>query len=80
MQETLARHLPGWSVETLTFTMGIRGSFSETVWQANLQRLGLTPAASAVLMQDLVTLCLQELDGIFRCRSSALQASDAGGR
>ena len=80
VQQTLARHLPGWSVETLAFTIGTRGSYSEPVWQANLQRLGLTPEESAVLMRDLVALCLQELDGIFRCRSSALQPNHAGRR
>ena len=80
VQQTLARHLPGWSVETLAFTIGTRGSYSEPEWQANLQRLGLTPEESAVLMRDLVALCLQELDGIFRCRSSALQPNHAGRR
>ena len=60
-QETLARHLPGWSVETRTFTIGTRGSYLQPAWQANLQRLGLTPEESAVLMRDLVVLCLQEL-------------------
>ena len=39
VQETLALNLPGWSVETLTFTIGTRGSYSESVWQAILQRL-----------------------------------------
>jgi len=80
VQGTLARHLPGWSVETLTFTIGTRGSYSEPVWQANLKRLGLSQAESAVLMRDLVTLCLQELEGLFRCRSAALQARHASGK
>ena len=79
VQETLAPQLPGWSVETMTFTIGTRGSYSELVWQANLRRLGLSPEESAVLMRDLVTLCLQELEGLFKCRSSALQARHASG-
>jgi len=80
VQETLARHLPAWSVETLTWTLGIRGSYSEPAWQANLNRLGLTPRDSSVLMQDLVAACLQELDGIFQCRASALNSTHAGRR
>jgi hypothetical protein len=80
VQETLARHLPGWSVETLTFTIGTRGSYSEPVWQANLMRLGLSQEESAVLMRDMVTLCLQELEGLFKCRSAALQARHASGK
>jgi len=79
VQERLAEQLPSWSVEVLTFTMGVRGSFSEPVWQAHLQRLGLKPGESAALMQDLVAACLQELDSLFKCRSYALQANHAGG-
>ena len=77
MQKTLARNLPGWKVDTLTFTIGIRGSYSESVWGTNLKRLGLSTEEAAVLMSDLVTLCLQELDGLFRCRTSALQTNHA---
>ena len=79
VQETLARNLSGWTVDTLTFTIGIRGSYSEPMWQANLKRLGLSTEEAAVLMRDLVALCLQELDSLFRCRSSALQAYHAIG-
>ncbi len=79
VQETLALNLSGWTVDTLTFTIGIRGSYSEPMWQANLKRLGLSTEEAAVLMRDLVALCLQELDSLFRCRSSALQAYHAIG-
>jgi len=51
------------------------GSILEPVWQANLHLLGLTPEELAVLKRDLVALCLQELAGILRRRSSALQAN-----
>ena len=79
VQERLAQQLPSWSVEVLTFTMGVRGSFSEPVWQAHLERLGLTPGECPALMLDLVAACLQELDSLFKCRSYALQANHAGG-
>ena len=80
VQGTLARHLPGWSVETLTFAIRTRGSYSEPVWQANLRRLGLAQEKSAVLMRELVALCLQELEELFRCRYAALQARHASGK
>ncbi len=56
---------PTWSVETVCFTLGIRGSYAEA--------LDVSPAGVVYLMTSLVPLCLTELDGLYKTRSTALR-------
>ena len=48
---------PGWSVEIVNFTVGIRGSFAETSWRAALTALGVSEAGVTRLMAELVIQC-----------------------
>ena len=66
---------PPWSVETVCFTLGIRGSYAEAQWATSLAALDVSPAGvvDLRLMTTLVPLCLTELDGLYKTRSTALQ-------
>ncbi len=65
---------PPWSVETVCFTLGIRGSYAEAQWATSLAALDVSPAPAGVvdLMTTLVPLCLTEMDGLYKTRSTAL--------
>ena len=39
LRDKLAGLLPGWKVETIAFSLGIRGSFNEEKWRMDLERL-----------------------------------------
>ena len=64
---------PAWSVETVCFTLGIRGSYAESRWAASLAALGVPPAGVAGLMATLVPRCLTELNELYKTRSTALR-------
>jgi hypothetical protein len=64
---------PPWSVETVCFTLGIRGSYAEAQWATSLAALDVSPAGVVDLMTTLVPLCLTELDGLYKTRSTALR-------
>jgi hypothetical protein len=64
---------PGWSVEIVNFTVGIRGSFAETSWRAALTALGVSKAGVTLLMAELVTQCLKELNYLCSTRVTALR-------
>jgi hypothetical protein len=64
---------PSWSVETVCFTLGIRGSYAEAQWATSLAALDVSPAGVVDLMTTLVPLCLTELDGLYKTRSTALR-------
>jgi hypothetical protein len=64
--------LPTWRVEILTFTMGIRGSFNESVWNHNFALLGIYGPDVGKLMHELVSLCLDELADIYKARQASL--------
>ncbi len=64
---------PGWSVEIVNFTVGIRGSFAETSWRAALTALGVLEAGVTRLMAESVTQCLTELNELYSTRTTALQ-------
>ena len=66
---------PAWSVETVCFTLGIRGSYAEAQWATSLAALDVSPAGVVDLMTTLVPLCLtaSELDGLYKTRSTALR-------
>ena len=67
----------GWSVEIVTFTLGVRGSYEEGSWTSHLAKFGLTGIKAAVLMQDLVTSCLHEHDEMLVTRAAALRNHNA---
>ncbi len=64
---------PPWSVETVCFTLGIRGSYAEAQWATSHAALDVSPAGVIDLMTTLVPLCLTELDGLYKTRSTALR-------
>jgi hypothetical protein len=64
---------PGWSVEIVNFTVGIRGSFAETSWRAALTALGVSEAGVTRLMAELFTQCLTELNEPYSTRATAHQ-------
>ena len=47
-----------WSVEIVTFTLGVRGSYEAGSWTSHLAKFGLTGIKAAALMEELVTSCL----------------------
>ena len=73
LKDKLAGLLPGWKVETIAFSLGIRGSFNEEKWRADLERLKVPRPAMDKLMQELVAKCLVSLGDIYRTRQSALR-------
>jgi hypothetical protein len=50
----LAVLLPGWKVETIAFSLGIRGSFNEEKGHMDLERLKVLRPAMDKLMHELV--------------------------
>ena len=61
---------PGWSVEIVNFTVGIRGLLAETSW---LTALGVSEAGVTRLMTELVTQFLTELNELYSTRATALR-------
>ena len=58
LRDKLLRWLgDGWSVEIVTLTLGVRGSYEEGSWTSHLAKFGLTGIKAAALMQDLVASC-----------------------
>ena len=72
LKDCMARLLPGWEVDVLPFTVGIRGTIDEAAWTARLGRLGLQGRAAEQVMLKLVKLALTELTAIYNCRQAAL--------
>ena len=70
--------LPGWEVEILTFTIGIRGSYDPNRWNTNLSLFGLTAAQTERLMPALVSQTLTELTDLYNTRYAALQNAQHG--
>ena len=79
LRDRMAELLPrGWSVEVVNFTLGIRGSFTESCWTAALAGLGVSEAEVVHLMAALVAQCLTELNALYSTRAAALrQKADA---
>ena len=63
-----------WTVEILCFTLGVRGSYHEDQWTRNLTALGYPADSIPLLMTDLVSAALTQLNEVYKCRSSALQS------
>jgi hypothetical protein len=72
VRSRIQQGLPGWSVEILTFTLGIRGSYNEASWCRNLGAFGISEPDRKKLMYDLVSLSLDQLCDIYQTRQSAL--------
>ena len=62
---------PALSVETVCFILRIWGSYAEAQWATSLAALDVSPAGVVDLMTNLVPLCLTELDGLYKTRSTA---------
>ena len=69
----------GWTVEIVTFTLGVRGSYHEPTWQAALDRFGLCGLEATEFMTELVTNCLAELDELYTVRSAAIKLKASHG-
>ena len=67
----------GWSVESMPFSLGIRGSNAERPWTAALSRFGLQGSEAAELLTELVSRCLDELNELFSVRTAAILARNA---
>ena len=78
LRNRLAVLLPGWEVEILTFTIGIRGSYDPNRWNTNLSLFGLTAAQTERLMPALVSQTLTELTDLYNTRYAALQNAQHG--
>jgi ribonuclease HI len=63
-----------WTVEILCFTLGVRGSYHEEEWTRNLTSLGYPADDIPLLMTELVSAALTQLNELYKCRSSALQS------
>jgi hypothetical protein len=63
---------PPRSVERVCLTLGIWGSYAEAQWATSLAALDVSPAGVVDLMTTLVPLCLTELDGLYKTRSTSL--------
>lgn len=63
-----------WTVEILCFTLGVRGSYHEEEWTRNLTSLGYPADDVPLLMTELVSAALTQLNELYKCRSSALQS------
>jgi len=72
LMEWMTRLLPGWEVDILPFTVGIRGTIDELAWTERLGRLGLQGRATERVMLTLVKQALTELTAIYSCRQAAL--------
>ena len=70
--------LPAWTVEILTFSLGIRGSFNESTWTRNLEVFGVSGLKAERVMLDLIELGLHELSAIYRVRQAALPRDQNG--
>jgi hypothetical protein len=74
LRDRMTELLPtSWSVEIVNFTVGIRGSFAETILRAALTVLGVSEAGVKRLMAELVTQCLTELNELYSTRATALR-------
>ena len=74
LRNRLAQLLPKtWQVEIMALTVGVRGSYQETVWQFHLTQLGITGNRAKELMRDLAHTTLMEADGMCATRQVALR-------
>ena len=64
--------MPGWEVDVIPFTLGVRGSIDELSWKAKLRRLGVSDAAADRLMLSIVKQVLTEMTSIYSVRQAAL--------
>ena len=64
LREKIAGLLPGWKVETITFSLGIRGSYNEEKWRADLEKFKVPGPTMAAIMQQMVSRCLALLGDI----------------
>lgn len=73
LQEKMGRHLPfPWQVDTLLFTVGVRGSLEEITWRASLSRLGFDEGQVTRLERSLISQALAEFDGLLGTWRAAL--------
>jgi len=81
LQNKMCRCLPpNWQVETLLFTVGVRGSLAELTWQSTLACLGLDERQAARLERALISQALEEFDGLLGAWRAALStAAGTGG-
>jgi len=77
LRDLLASLLPKWEVSILTFSLGIRGSYTPDRWTAQLNRLGLAGARVEKLMEGMVSQALTELTAIYSTRYAAIQHKKA---
>jgi hypothetical protein len=80
LREKMSRFLPpAWQVETLLFTVGVRGALAEITWQATLERLEFDEEQVSRLERSLISLALAEFDGLLGTWRAALHTSAGTG-
>jgi ribonuclease HI len=79
-ERLLASAQRGWQVETLCFTIGVRASFNELVWQEHLVKLGVPIEAHPDVIKPVVQAALEGLDHLYLIRSAALKALQTASR
>jgi hypothetical protein len=82
LQNKLKSNLPEqWQVETIAFSVGVRGSVDEVRWLQDLSRFGLRGKDATNLLGTLVVQALIECDEILATRQAALEIlSDSAGK
>ena len=71
LQTKLADNLPGWQVETVALSVGVRGSIDELIWQDSLTRIGISRDGLTPVLRTLVELALTECNEVLKARSAA---------
>lgn len=78
VKNRIRQSLPAWTVEILTFTMGVRGSYNEVNWETNLSLFGISKPDQGRLMTNLVAVCLDELIEIYQTRNASVAQRQIG--
>ena len=72
LRDKIAGLLPGWKVETIAFSLGIRGSYNENKWRADLEKFRIPGPTVAAIMQQMVSRCLALLGDLYSTRRAAI--------
>lgn len=72
LRDKIAGLLPGWKVETIAFSLGIRGSYNEDKWRADLDKFKVPGPTMAAIIQQLVSRCLALMGDLYSTRRAAI--------
>ena len=73
LRSTIAQALgPHWTVQTMPFTAGVRGSLHVPTWQANLARLGMSAHQTTRILKSVIDDTLDGLLLLMDARDAAI--------